>query len=244
LKKIRIDRLLLDRGLAESREKARALIMAGDVLVGDRPVLKAGTEVAGHSPVRLRRPPHPYVSRGGVKLGGALADFGIAVGGRTAADIGASTGGFTDCLLQSGARKVFAIDVDPEQLDWRLAEDERVRKIAGNARYLEPGWLDEPVDLVTIDVSFISLSLILPPAARLLAVGGEIVALVKPQFEVGRAQVGKGGIVRDPTLQAGAVAGVLELARSLGLSVRGSMPSPITGKMGNQEFFVWLERAG
>jgi 23S rRNA (cytidine1920-2'-O)/16S rRNA (cytidine1409-2'-O)-methyltransferase len=243
LKKIRIDRLLLDRGLVETREKARALIMAGDVLVDDRPVVKAGAEVADGAPVRLRRPPHPYVSRGGIKLEGALEDFGIGVGGRSAADIGSSTGGFVDCLLRSGAERVFAVDVDPDQLDWRLARDERVRKVRGNARYLEPAWIPEPIDLVTVDVSFISLRRILPPLVRLLAGGGDVLALVKPQFEVGRGQVGKGGIVRDPALRDAAVDDVVTSASSLGFAFRASTASPITGKQGNQEFFVWLEVA-
>lgn len=239
---MRIDRLLVERGIADSREKARALVMAGDVLVAGTPVTKPGAPVEAGAPVRLRRPPHPYVSRGGVKLAGALGHFGIDVGGRVAADIGSSTGGFTDCLLRNGAARVWAIDVDTDQLDWRLRQDPRVWLVSGNARYLDPAWLDEPVDIVVVDVSFISVGKILPVVPPVMGVTGDILALVKPQFEVGRKQVGKGGIVRDPALHRQAVESVVETARASGLVVVGTCPATITGKQGNQEYFVWLRK--
>lgn len=240
MKKTRIDKLLLDRGLVDSRERARALIMAGDVLVGDVPVLKAGASVEVGSSVRLRRPPHPYVSRGGVKLEGALRGFGLDPSGRIAADVGSSTGGFTDCLLRAGALRVWAIDVDTRQLDWRLRADPRVRTVEGNARNLERGWLEDPVDLVTMDVSFISATRILPALRGILPAGGDLIVLVKPQFEVGREQVGKGGIVRDPALHRQAVDAVIAGAAESGFGDRGRCRSPIAGKQGNQEFFVWF----
>ena len=242
MKKTRIDKLLLERGLADSREKARALIMAGAVLVEEQPILKAGASVAAGASVRLRRKAHPYVGRGGVKLAGALDEFGVDPAGGAAADIGASTGGFTDCLLRAGARRVWAIDVDTDQLDWRLRADPRVRTVRGNARYLERDWLEDAVDLVTMDVSFISVRKILPVVPRILGPGGQVLVLVKPQFEVGRGQVGRGGIVRDPDLHARAVDDVVADAASSGLGLRGTCPSPIRGKQGNQEFWVWFQR--
>jgi len=242
VKKFRIDKLLVDRGLVDTREKARALIMAGDVLVGDTPVLKAGAAVEAGARLRLRRPPHPYVGRGGVKLEGALEAFGVDPAGRIAADIGASTGGFTDCLLRKSALRVYAIDVDTNQLDWRLRSDDRVRTIAMNARYLEAGDLPESVDLVTIDVSFISVCKILPVVPRILRSGGEALVLVKPQFEVGPNQVGKGGIVSDPELHRMAVALVRDESGALGFTVEDVCASPIKGKQGNQEFFLWLRK--
>ena len=243
MKKTRIDRLLVERGLADSREKARALIMAGDVLVEDQPVLKAGAGVDAGARLRLRRPPHPYVGRGGVKLRGALDAFGIDVAGRISADIGASTGGFTDCLLRAGARRVYAIDVDTDQLDWRLRQDLRVRTVCINARHLDRSALPEAVDLVTVDVSFISVAKILPGVVEILGPGGNALILVKPQFEVGRKKVGKGGIVGDPGLHREAVGGIVQEALRLGFEHRGASPAAITGKQGNQEFFIWLRRS-
>ena len=240
--KTRIDKLLVDRGLVESRERARALIMAGDVLVEDTPVRKAGTGVDSHASVRLRRPPHPFVSRGGVKLDGALETLGINPKGWIAADIGSSTGGFTHCLLLRGAQHVYAVDVDPTQLDWKLQTDPRVTQIEGNARYMEPHWIPEPVDLVTVDVSFISLDKILPAVFPTLGEGARCLALVKPQFEVGRAHVPRGGVVTDPVLHDEAVARVIARAEELGLRHRATCPSSITGKEGNREFFILLER--
>jgi len=242
LKKTRIDKLLLDRGLVDSREKARSLIMAGNVLVEDTPVLKAGTPVADDASVRLRGAGHPFVGRGGVKLEGALVRFKIDPSGWVAADIGASTGGFTDCLLRRGAARVYAIDVDTDQLDWRLRSDPRVMPIRGNARYLERDWVPEPVALAVVDVSFISVSKVLEALPAIILPGGDVVALVKPQFEVGRGRVGKGGVVRDPELQREAVEAVIREASKSGFACEARCPAPITGKQGNQEFFIKLRR--
>jgi 23S rRNA (cytidine1920-2'-O)/16S rRNA (cytidine1409-2'-O)-methyltransferase len=242
LTKTRIDKLLVDRGLVESRERARALIMTGDVLVEDTPVRKAGTGVDPNAAVRLRRPPHPFVSRGGVKLNGALDTLGINPEGWITADIGSSTGGFTHCLLIRGAHRVYAVDVDTTQLDWKLQTDTRVTQIEGNARYMEPDWMPEPVDMVTVDVSFISLDKILPAVSGMLSKGACCLALVKPQFEVGRTKVPRGGVVTDPVLHDEAVASVISGAEELGLQHRATCPSSITGKEGNREFFVLLKR--
>jgi 23S rRNA (cytidine1920-2'-O)/16S rRNA (cytidine1409-2'-O)-methyltransferase len=241
---VRIDRLLVDRGLVPSRERAQRLVMAGEVLVDDRPVTKPGTVVPAEAVLRLRTAASPYVSRGGEKLAGALDAFGLDVEGRTALDVGASTGGFTDCLLRRGARRVIALDVGYGQLAWSLRQDPRVVVLERvNARALTAGLLPGTPDLATVDVSFISLAHVLPAVAGVLAPGGEIVALVKPQFEVGRGQVGKGGVVRDPALRAGAVAGVRAVAAAAGLDVRGEAPSVLPGPKGNQEVFLWLSRA-
>jgi 23S rRNA (cytidine1920-2'-O)/16S rRNA (cytidine1409-2'-O)-methyltransferase len=242
MKRVRIDRLLVERGLVSSRERARAMIMAGDVLVDDVPIAKAGANVPPEAMIRLRRPEHRWASRGGVKLEGALETFAVVPEGQVAADIGASTGGFTDCLLAHGALRVYAVDVDPTQLAWKLQTDPRVLPVRGNARYFESGWLPEMVDLITIDVSFISLGKILPAVVPALRPEGRILALVKPQFEVGREKVGKGGIVSDPDTQTEAVEAVIGQAVEGGLSHRGTCRSPITGKEGNQEFFVLLAR--
>ena len=240
----RIDLLLVERGLVESRERARRLVMAGAVLVGDRPVTKPGTEVPLDLEIRLRGADSPYVSRGGDKLAGALDAFGVAVDGLVALDVGASTGGFTDCLLQRGVRRVIAIDVGYGQLAWRLREDARVVVIDRmNARALTPDALPEVPDLATIDVSFIPLALVLPAVVACVRPAGTIVALVKPQFEVGRARVGKGGVVRDPGARADAVAGVRGTAEGLGLVVRGEVESVLPGPKGNREVFLWLSRA-
>ncbi len=241
MKKARIDRLLVDRGLVETRERARALIMAGDVLVGDRPVTKAGAGVDVEAEVRLRRPTHPYVGRGGVKLRGALDALEIDPTGQTCADIGSSTGGFTHCLLLAGARLVYAIDVDTTQLDWKLQGDDRVVPVEGNARYLQQDWIPEALDLVTIDVSFISVSRILSRIPAVLADAGRCLALVKPQFELGPGLVGKGGIVTDPALHREAVRNVIDSAGPTRLVFRAECPSPITGKEGNREFFVLFD---
>ncbi len=240
-RRTRLDSLLVDRGLAPSRERARALILAGRVTVRGARVDKAGTAVAADAPVVLAEPDFPYVGRGGVKLAHALDHFGIPVEGREALDIGASTGGFTDVLLRRGARRVVALDVGHGQIDWRLREDPRVVVLEHrNARNLDPSWLPGPVDLVTIDVSFISLRLILPCVPGVLRPGADIVALVKPQFEAGRHEVGKGGIVRDPAVHAAVLDRVAAAAASLGLGVGGHTPSPITGATGNQEYLLHL----
>jgi 23S rRNA (cytidine1920-2'-O)/16S rRNA (cytidine1409-2'-O)-methyltransferase len=241
--KVRADLALVDQGLCPSREKARALILAGEVLDGDRPVTKAGELVASTAPLRLRSEPMPYVSRGGLKLAHALTTFGLDVTGRVALDIGASTGGFSDCLLQAGAARIYAIDVGHGQLHWKIASDPRVVAIdRTNIRHLAPGTIPEPCNLAVIDVSFISLKLVLPVLPPLLAPASPVVALVKPQFEVGRGNVGKGGIVRDEGARSEALAGIAAAARELGFVVTGETTSPITGGKGNVEFLLGLLR--
>jgi 23S rRNA (cytidine1920-2'-O)/16S rRNA (cytidine1409-2'-O)-methyltransferase len=241
---VRLDLLLVERGLAPSRERARRLIMAGAVLVDDRPVTKAGADVADDAAVRLRTADSPYVSRGGEKLAGALAVFPVDPRGRVALDVGASTGGFTDCLLQRGAARVYAVDVGYGQLAWTLRQDPRVAvRERTNARALAPGTLPEVPDLAVIDVSFIALAKVLSAVTAVLAPAADVVALVKPQFEVGRGRVGKGGVVRDPALRAEAVAGVRTAAAALGWSIRGEAESVLPGPKGNREVFLWLSRA-
>jgi len=236
--------LLVERGLAASRERARALILAGQVQIDGQVAAKAGTPVTPDANVTLVVPDHPYVGRGGLKLEHAIDVFGIAVSGRLALDIGASTGGFTDVLLRRGAARVVALDVGHGQLDWRLRNDPRVIvRERTNARTLTADALPDDArsfDIVTIDVSFISLGQILPVVPPLLALGADIVALVKPQFEAGRAEVGKGGIVRDPAVQARVVEEVVERALELGLTRAGVTESPITGMEGNREFLLHL----
>jgi 23S rRNA (cytidine1920-2'-O)/16S rRNA (cytidine1409-2'-O)-methyltransferase len=231
----------VERGLAPNRERARRLIMAGDVLVDERPVTKAGHAVDPGALLRVRGEASPYVSRGGEKLAGALAAFGLDVRGRLALDVGASTGGFTDCLLRGGVARVVALDVGYGQLAWSLRQDERVLvRERVNVRQLEAALLPFVPTLATIDVSFISLALVLPPVAAVLAPGADVLALVKPQFEVGRGQVGSGGVVRDPALRAGAVASVRAAAEAAGYAVRGEVDSVLPGPKGNQETFLWL----
>jgi 23S rRNA (cytidine1920-2'-O)/16S rRNA (cytidine1409-2'-O)-methyltransferase len=236
--KQRIDTLLVERGLVESREKAKALLLAGAVRVDGQRVDKAGQNVSIDSSIELAEMPR-YVGRGGLKLEGALERFGVDATGRVCLDVGASTGGFTDCLLQHGAARVYAFDVGAGQLDWRLRNDPRVVVREGvNARYLRPEDLPEPVDLIVCDVSFISVTMILPALPPLLRTNGEIIILVKPQFEVGREQVGKGGIVRDPQLQAEACARVEAVVQALGFKT-AIMESPILGAAGNREFLLY-----
>jgi 23S rRNA (cytidine1920-2'-O)/16S rRNA (cytidine1409-2'-O)-methyltransferase len=240
--KKRIDRLLVERGLVDSREKAQALIMAGNVLVDEEPATKAGMPVPENANIRLKEAPHPYVSRGGVKLEGAVRAFSLSVEGKVCLDIGSSTGGFTHFLLLNGAARVYAVDVDVKQLDWKVRNDPKVRMIELNARFLEPDHPGEAVDLVTIDASFISLTMLLPRVPAVLRPGGECLALVKPQFEVGREHVGRGGIVRDARLQQAAIEKVAEAGRNAGLQFAGSHESPITGREGNREFFVLFRK--
>jgi 23S rRNA (cytidine1920-2'-O)/16S rRNA (cytidine1409-2'-O)-methyltransferase len=240
--KKRLDRLLVDRGLADSREKAQALIMAGLVLVGGQPVTKAGTAVAEDIEVALKEPASPYVSRGGVKLEGAAKAFELAIADKVCVDIGSSTGGFTQFLLLSGASRVYAVDVDVKQLDWRVRQDARVITVEKNARFLEPADIGEPADLVVMDASFISLTLLLPRVPAILKKGGNCVALVKPQFEVGRDRVGKGGIVRDDEDQRAAVQKCIEAGEATGMRFVNSSESPITGREGNREFFILFEK--
>jgi 23S rRNA (cytidine1920-2'-O)/16S rRNA (cytidine1409-2'-O)-methyltransferase len=241
--KERIDVLLVQRGLAPTRAKAQALVLAGQVIADDARVDKPGTQVSVTAELRLKGEVLPYVSRGGLKLAGALDHFQLSVEGATCADIGASTGGFTDCLLQRGARFVHAIDVGYGQLHEKLRTDPRVRsRERVNARYLTEEDLPEPVDLMVIDVSFISLHQVLPALVPFLRPAGVVVMLVKPQFEVGRERVGKGGVVRDPQARADAIAGVQAVAVQLGLHVRGVIDSPIPGPAGNLEALMVAER--
>ncbi len=234
---------MLDKGIAPSRERARALILAGQIAVNGQPAMKAGTQVPVDADVALIAPDHPYVGRGGVKLAHALDVFAIDAAGREGLDIGASTGGFTDVLLQRGAARVVALDVGHGQIDWTLRNDPRVIVVEGfNARRLTLADLPGPVDIVVIDVSFISLRQILPVVPRLLKPGADVVALVKPQFEAGRAEVHK-GIVRDPAIHARVLEDVGAAARAAGLDVVASVPSPITGAKGNQEFLLHLRVA-
>jgi 23S rRNA (cytidine1920-2'-O)/16S rRNA (cytidine1409-2'-O)-methyltransferase len=236
--KQRLDRLLVERGLAESREKAQALIMAGEVTVEGQKAVKPGHSVEVSSKIEVAGRA-PYVSRGGLKLAAALDGFGIDVTGRVVMDVGASTGGFTDCLLQHGAARVHAVDVGAGQLDWKIRTDPRVVVHDGiNARHLRPEDIGEPVDLVTCDVSFISVTLILPAVAGILRPEGAMVILVKPQFEVGKGQVGKGGIVRSPELHREACASAETAVKSLGFET-SLMESPITGAEGNKEFLLY-----
>jgi len=234
----RLDVLLFEQGLAESREKARRLIMAAQVSVDGVVVDKPGMRVATTASLEIAPGP-AYVSRGGLKLEAALEGFGVDVHGWIAADVGASTGGFTDCLLQRGAARVYAIDVGYGQLAWRLRQDPRVVVMERvNARYLKA--LPERVDLVVVDVSFISLTLILPAGLNLLKPEGQIITLIKPQFEAGRKQVGKGGVVKDPAVHRAVLESVLGWATLHGLHVRGCMPSPVRGPAGNLEFLAHL----
>jgi 23S rRNA (cytidine1920-2'-O)/16S rRNA (cytidine1409-2'-O)-methyltransferase len=240
-KRLRADLALVEQGLAPSREKARALILAGEVLAGDRPIDKAGDLVDAEAELRLRSGPMPFVSRGGLKLAHALDTFGVDPRGLAALDVGASTGGFTDCLLQRGAARVYCVDVGHGQLDWKVASDPRVRVIdRTNIRTAPADLLPERVDLVVIDVSFISLRLVLPALSPLAKPGAAVIALVKPQFEVGRADVGKGGIVRDAAARARALAEVRATAGALGFEVGADTVSPITGGKGNVEFLLLL----
>jgi 23S rRNA (cytidine1920-2'-O)/16S rRNA (cytidine1409-2'-O)-methyltransferase len=239
--KMRADLAVVEQGLAGSRERARALILAGEVLEGDRPVKKAGELVGAGAVLRLRSEPMPYVSRGGVKLAHALEVFGVDPRGLVALDVGASTGGFTDCLLQRGAARVYCVDVGHGQLDWKVASDPRVVAIdRANIRHLEPARIPETCALAVVDVSFISLRLVLPALPPFLTRGAPLITLVKPQFEVGKGNVGKGGIVRDEAARAGAVAAVAQSARELGYAVVGETTSPITGGKGNVEFLLHL----
>jgi 23S rRNA (cytidine1920-2'-O)/16S rRNA (cytidine1409-2'-O)-methyltransferase len=236
--KVRLDQLLVQRNLVDSREKAQRLIMAGEVLVNDRVADKPGMPISAEATIRIKEP-LPYVSRGGLKLAAALDRFPIPIAHAICADVGASTGGFTDCLLQRGAAKVYAIDVGYGQLDWKLRGDPRVVVMdRTNARYVES--LPEPIGLAVIDTSFISLRLILPAVLKWLLVGAHVVALIKPQFEAGRDRVGKGGVVRDPLVHADVLRSIVQSARELGYSSIDLIRSPIAGPAGNVEFLIWL----
>ena len=241
--KTRLDVALFERGLSKSREEARALVMAGLVYLGETKAEKAGQFVTEETPISVRGETCPFVSRGGLKLQKAMQEFPIALEGAVAADIGASTGGFTDCMLKSGAKQVYAIDVGYGQLDWKLRSDERVVVLERtNARFMEPGWFSNPLDFASIDVSFISLDKILPALYPCLRIGGQVVALIKPQFEAGKDKVGKHGVVSEAATHVEVIDRVLGFAREAGFCVSGLSYSPIRGPKGNIEFLVFLEK--
>lgn len=239
-KKIRADDALVKQGLAPSKSKAAAIILAGRVFFGEEPVKKAGQFVAPDAKLEIREKDHPWVSRGGMKLAHGLKHFGISLEGKTVLDIGASTGGFTDVALQNGAKKVYAVDVGKGQLDWNLRNDDKVVVMEGvNARHLGPGDIPEAVDAIVCDASFISLKTILPKPLELLKPGGVLIALIKPQFEVGRERVGKGGVVRDPLLHQEVIKDIENWLKSFDdIAVLGVAESPITGPKGNKEFLI------
>jgi 23S rRNA (cytidine1920-2'-O)/16S rRNA (cytidine1409-2'-O)-methyltransferase len=243
----RIDKLLVERGLAESRTKAQAMVMAGVVLVNEQRVEKSSEAIPANAEIRIKGGDDPasrYVGRGGLKLEAALREFKIDAAALTCLDIGSSTGGFTDCLLQQGARHVVSIDVGHNQIDWRLRTDPRVEVREGvNARYLKPSDFQIQFDLVVMDVSFISATKILPAIVSLLKADGRLILLIKPQFEVGRGEVGKGGIVRDPEKHARVIEEVNQAAKELGLAARNVMESPLRGADGNLEFLALYEKA-
>ncbi|VAX22570.1 RNA binding methyltransferase FtsJ like [hydrothermal vent metagenome] len=241
ISKKRLDTLLTDLGFAQSRERARAIILAGNVLVDERPVTKAGQMVAEKSKIFVKKKDHPYVSRGGVKLAAALQKFGIDPSDKIALDIGASTGGFTDCLLQLGARKVWAIDVGKNQLDYRLRTDPRVISMEGvNAREIDQALITDPIDIVVADVSFISLRLAVPPLLPALGKEARLILLAKPQFEAGRTKVGKGGIVKDAAIHKEVIDRLVSFFVKLGLDHHGVCESPIEGRKGNREYFIYF----
>jgi 23S rRNA (cytidine1920-2'-O)/16S rRNA (cytidine1409-2'-O)-methyltransferase len=236
--KKRLDLLVVERGLAESREKAQAMILAGEVRVNGERSEKAGAQIAEDARIEVSGTSAKYASRGGLKLEGALEDFGIDVAGKICLDIGASTGGFTDCLLQHGARRIYAVDVTPQQMAWRLVQDARVAQIKANARNLRPEQIPEPAGLVTMDVSFISVAKVLPAVVAAAGPNAEYLILVKPQFELDRGDIGRGGIVREASLHERAIERVRRAAEAVGLRVEGVRPSHLTGAEGNQEFFL------
>lgn len=242
--KSRIDVLIVERGLAPSRERAQALLMAGQVLVNSQKIDKPGTRVASDSQIELVGAPQRYASRGGYKLEGALRDFAVSAEGKVCFDIGSSTGGFTDCLLQNGAAKVYAVDVTIAQLDWKLRNDARVFTIEKNARFLGAGDIPEQPSLLVTDVSFISVTKVLPAVVPLSAPSCDFLVLIKPQFELEKRDIGKGGIVRDPTLYPKAIGRVQAAAAELGLLNIGVKPSRLPGAEGNQEFFLHARRRG
>jgi 23S rRNA (cytidine1920-2'-O)/16S rRNA (cytidine1409-2'-O)-methyltransferase len=241
--KARLDTLLVDRGISPSRERARALILAGSVIVGGETVSKAGAMFAPDAEISIRGGDNPYVSRGGLKLRGALEAFRLDVAGMTAIDVGASTGGFTDCLLQAGAAKVYAVDVGYGQLAWKLRQDPRVVNLERtNIRYFNGSGITDPLDIAVIDASFISLKLVVPAVIRLIGKEALVLALIKPQFEAGREEVGKKGVVKDPAVHARVVAGMEAFFRSLALDVKGVIESPLLGPEGNREFFIFAKK--
>ena len=241
--KERIDRILVDRELVASRTRAQARLMAGDVFVDGQRVDQAGTKVPVDARIELKGEELPYVSRGGLKLEAALERFGMALEGKVAIDVGASTGGFTDCLLQRGVERVYAVDVGYGQLAWKLRQDPRVVVLEReNIRHLEGEKVPEACDLAVIDCSFISLELVLPPTKRFLGEEGDVVALIKPQFEVGRDGLGKGGVVRDEEVREEAIERIISVAEKLGFAFVEGLDCPIHGPAGNIEYLAWLKR--
>ncbi len=242
-KKERIDKLLMEKGLAQSRERARALLLEGKVIVEGEVVDKPGTRIGTDAVIRLMEEDLPFVSRGGRKLEGALDAFSVDPKGWVVMDVGASTGGFTDCVLQRGAAKVYAVDVGYGQLAWKLQKDPRVVNLERrNIRYLQKEDVSEEVDLILIDTSFISIEKFLPHLLGFLKAGGIMISLIKPQFEVGKGQVGKGGIVKDAALHQQVIERISAFSRSLGLKVLGVTESPLLGPKGNKEFFIYLKK--
>lgn len=242
--KSRLDVLIVERGLAPSRQRAQAMLLAGQIRVNGQRMDKAGSLVSAEAAIEIAGTPLRYASRGGLKLEGALDDFRVNPQDQVCADIGSSTGGFTDCLLQRGARKVYAVDVTIDQLDWKLRQDARVVTVQKNARALRAEDIGEPVDLVTVDVSFISVTKILSAIAALVKPGGDFLILIKPQFELEKRDVGKGGIVRDPALRERAIQRVTEAVMGTNLEVLGCKPSHLPGAEGNLEFFLHARAPG
>jgi 23S rRNA (cytidine1920-2'-O)/16S rRNA (cytidine1409-2'-O)-methyltransferase len=238
--KIRLDKIIVDRGIAQTRERAKALILSGIVLVQGERIDKASAMVDSDAQISIKGEDNPYVSRGGLKLKGALDHFQIDVAGKTALDVGASTGGFTDCLLQKGALKVYALDVGYGQLAWKLRTDKRVINIERtNVRYYSGEDINDDIDIATIDASFISLKLVLPAVIKFLKPGSGLLALIKPQFEAGREEVGKKGVIRDAEVHRKVVQAIIDFCRELGLNVIGTCDSPLLGPAGNKEFFIF-----
>ncbi len=243
--KLRLDKLLVERKITPTRERARALILSGAVIVSENRIDKAGTLVDKDAGIRIKGEDNPYVSRGGLKLKRALTEFRINVADLAAIDVGASTGGFTDCLLQEGAKKVYAVDVGYGQLAWKLRKDSRVVVFERtNIRYFSGRGIDDEIDIATVDTSFISLKLVIPAVLKFIKKDAQILALIKPQFEVGRGEVGKKGVVKDPGLHRRVVLEIAEFCRELKLKVMGTCESPILGPAGNREFFIYVKRSG
>ncbi len=243
MRKERLDKLLVEKGIVQSMDRARALILAGRVTIEDRTIDKPGTQIEMEARLQLRGEDQPYVSRGGIKLEGALHAFEIDPKGMVVMDVGASTGGFTDCVLQGGARKVYAVDVGYGLLAWKLQKDPRVVNLERrNIRYLKREEVKDEMDLILIDTSFISIEKFLSHLLHFLKKGGSIIGLIKPQFEVGKGEVGKGGVVRESALHQKVIERIEEFSRGLGLSVLGVTESPILGPKGNKEFFIYLRK--
>jgi 23S rRNA (cytidine1920-2'-O)/16S rRNA (cytidine1409-2'-O)-methyltransferase len=242
--KKRLDVLIVERGLAPSRERAQAMLLAGQVRVDGAALTKAGSQVPADASITIVGEPLRYASRGGLKLEGALNDFGVTPRGRICLDVGSSTGGFTDCLLQDGAKKVYAVDVTIDQLAWKLRQDPRVVRVERNARYLQSRDIKEAAEFITMDLSFISVDKVLPAVLPLAAAGADFLILIKPQFELEKREVGKGGVVRDAALHQKAISRVSAVAAQTGLEIIGVQPSRLPGTEGNQEFFLHARKRG